>query len=394
MTCRRFVSALVLLLSSVSTVSAADQPRNQIEIDRSVLQDLQGYEPPAMFGSAAPKARPLAVSPLKRAIVPPQAPTLTTLKAEEVLEFPVKNSEVVTRQRMIAPEEKVASARPDYSDSHTLLNSPHAPVPKVKAPAPAKKTLAKAPLPPKKPSVQLVAATPADTVNFPLQDSAPAKKPAPKKADLTVELAAAPMKPAPVAPKYVPKSRPSMPAVPSEKVEKASLDPFALPTDPDKDLEIKKPTPGERMIDQALNNHMIEPSTADIEATMSGGKATSTKPFQMAALAPAGQPVPVISMEYMPRLTALQTDQRDTLKGEIVSFLNKKPDARLQIMSFADGNGNDSDARQLSLSRALEVRAYLLENGIDPSRIDVRALGSNTNEKPLDRVDLKFTRQN
>ena len=148
------------------------------------------------------------------------------------------------------------------------------------------------------------------------------------------------------------------------------------------------------MIDQALNNHMIEPSTADIEATMSGGKATSTKPFQMAALAPAGQPVPVISMEYLPRLTALQTDQRDTLKGEIVSFLNKKPDARLQIMSFADGNGNDSDARQLSLSRALEVRAYLLENGIDPSRIDVRALGSNTNEKPLDRVDLKFTRQN
>ena len=57
MTCRRFVSTLVLLLSSVSTVSAADQqPRNQIEIDRSVLQDLHGYEPPAMFGWKRPES--------------------------------------------------------------------------------------------------------------------------------------------------------------------------------------------------------------------------------------------------------------------------------------------------------------------------------------------------
>ena len=294
---------------------------------------------------------------------------------------------------MTAPEEKVASARPDYSDSHTLLNPSHAHDVKPKVTAP-KKTLAKAPLPPKKPSVQLVAASSDDAVNFPLQKNTPAKKAAPK-AEQKVTIAATPMKPAPAAPKYVPKSRPSMPAVPSGNVEKASLDPFALPTDADDSVEIKKPTPGERMIDQALSNHMIEPSTADIEATMSGGKATSTKPFEMAALPPAaGTPVPIISMEYLPRLSALQTDQRNTLKTEVVSFLQKKTDARLQIQAFADGKGNDSDARQLSLSRALEIRAFLLDSGIDPSRIDVRALGSNTTEKPIDRVDLKFTRQN
>lgn len=403
MTQRGLLSLIVVLLGSVSTAhlaAAADQPRPEIEIDRSVLQDLKGYEPPPMFGAATPQARPVATPPLKRVAVAPQAPTLTNLKAEDVLEFPVKNSEVVTRQRMTAPEETVASARPDYSDSHTLLKNPQLPPAAAEKLKPvAGKKIAKAPLPPKKPALQLVAATNADKpgVDFPLQTSSKADKKPAAKPLVVAKAEPAPMKPAAAAPKYVPKSSPSMPAVPSGKVEKSSLDAFSLPPAAADADRVQKPSAGERMIDQALTGRMVDIDKADVEAAMNGGEVTSTKPVQMAALAPAvgkAVKVPLVSMEYLPRMTELQSDQRETLNNEIVSFLKKKDDARLQIQAFAAGDDNDSNARRTSLARALAVRAYLLEKGIDATRIDVRALGSNTNEKPVDRVDMLFTRQN
>ena len=45
-------------------------------------------------------------------------------------------------------------------------------------------------------------------------------------------------------------------------------------------------------------------------------------------------------------------------------------------------------ARRLSLSRALSVRSFLIENGVRSTRIDVRALGNKTAEEPSNRVDV------
>ena len=42
----------------------------------------------------------------------------------------------------------------------------------------------------------------------------------------------------------------------------------------------------------------------------------------------------------------------------------------------------------MSLSRALAVRSYLIEQGIRSTRIDVRALGLAGDSGPLDRVDV------
>lgn len=63
--------------------------------------------------------------------------------------------------------------------------------------------------------------------------------------------------------------------------------------------------------------------------------------------------------------------------------------ARIQLMAYAaDSDNNTSRARRLSLSRALAVRAFLIEQGVRSTRIDVRALGSKTQTGPADRVDI------
>ncbi len=45
-----------------------------------------------------------------------------------------------------------------------------------------------------------------------------------------------------------------------------------------------------------------------------------------------------------------------------------------------------------SLSRALAVRTYLLAQGVQSQRIDVRALGNTTDEQPVDRVDAIYAK--
>jgi outer membrane protein OmpA-like peptidoglycan-associated protein len=68
-------------------------------------------------------------------------------------------------------------------------------------------------------------------------------------------------------------------------------------------------------------------------------------------------------------------------------------DMRLQIRGFAKGDDNGkSSARRMALSRALVVRSYLMDKGVKAVRLDVRALGSETDQAPIDRVDLVFVR--
>ncbi|MEQ8499816.1 MAG: OmpA family protein [Sneathiellaceae bacterium] len=62
---------------------------------------------------------------------------------------------------------------------------------------------------------------------------------------------------------------------------------------------------------------------------------------------------------------------------------------RLQIKAYAQApeSGSSSGARRLSLSLALSVRSYLIDQGIRSTRIDVRALG-DTGSGSLDRVEI------
>lgn len=77
---------------------------------------------------------------------------------------------------------------------------------------------------------------------------------------------------------------------------------------------------------------------------------------------------------------------------DVAKALSADSTLRLQLLAYAGGNSEtDSQARRLSLSRALGVRSYLIEKGVRSTRIDVRALGNKSAGGPTDRVDVIVT---
>ncbi len=81
-----------------------------------------------------------------------------------------------------------------------------------------------------------------------------------------------------------------------------------------------------------------------------------------------------------------------TAKGELDAFaklLNQDTSSRIQLLAYAKAaDSSASHARRLSLSRALAVRAYLIDQGVRSTRMDVRARGHIVTAGPVDRVDI------
>ncbi|MDA1101183.1 MAG: OmpA family protein [Proteobacteria bacterium] len=105
----------------------------------------------------------------------------------------------------------------------------------------------------------------------------------------------------------------------------------------------------------------------------------------MAALAPADDKT--LQLRFRADSSVLTDDDEDRLKA--MADKVAPTGARLQLKAYAAGKGDDtSKARRLSLSRALAVRSFLIENGLRSTRIDVRALGIARDGGAPDRVDI------
>lgn len=96
-----------------------------------------------------------------------------------------------------------------------------------------------------------------------------------------------------------------------------------------------------------------------------------------------------ISLPFDEDATDLDTGSASMIEDRIVPLLNDNPSWKLQIQAYAspdkDGSGG---ARKESLARGLAVRTYLMGKGIEASRLEVRALGTESDHEPRDRVDL------
>ena len=87
--------------------------------------------------------------------------------------------------------------------------------------------------------------------------------------------------------------------------------------------------------------------------------------------------------------SATLTDEVKRRLDQLSQLLEDNPRQRVQLMAYAEGSEDTaSQARRLSLSRALVVRTYLIDHGIRSTRMDVRALGATADQGPLDRVDI------
>ncbi|MBT3765852.1 MAG: OmpA family protein [Rhodospirillaceae bacterium] len=115
------------------------------------------------------------------------------------------------------------------------------------------------------------------------------------------------------------------------------------------------------------------------------------KPKQTASLPPKGGDIKAgkaIRVVFNPGASKLPNDAKDGLRA-IAGKLKGAATLRLQLLAYAGGGSiSSSKARRVSLSRALSVRSFLIESGVRSTRIDVRALGNKSTEKPINRVDV------
>jgi len=76
------------------------------------------------------------------------------------------------------------------------------------------------------------------------------------------------------------------------------------------------------------------------------------------------------------------------LAGDLAGAMSG-PKSRVEIQAFGGTRGDKgSDARRLSLKRALAIRQVLIDDGVPAERIDVRAMGGVDDSGPADRVDV------
>ena len=76
--------------------------------------------------------------------------------------------------------------------------------------------------------------------------------------------------------------------------------------------------------------------------------------------------------------------------AELAARLAKKPEQRIGIYAYASSDGIQMSARRISLGRALSVRSFLIEHGVESQRMIVRALGKPQQAEVADRVDITW----
>jgi outer membrane protein OmpA-like peptidoglycan-associated protein len=248
-----------------------------------------------------------------------------------------------------------AMAAPEPDTAQTAIQPPAEPTPPTEPAAP----------------LQPVAQEPAV--------AAPSPEPEPEIApEPTIMPEPAPPPVAAITPPAEPSAPSAVAALPTEPAptEEVSAPPAAVPELPS--AEPVNP-PGTEAAGEPLAAPEPEPSPA---ATPQASES------QSAALTPATAAVGETRLLFgdgSAELTARAAGQLDTL----ATALQQDADARVQLLAYAKASDDGtSKARRLSLSRALAVRAYLIERGVRSTRMDVRALGSGFSNGPADRVDI------
>ena len=347
-------------------------PQNQTR----TIQPLQPQSvlPPAPASGNAPKSslvapvRPAAKpasQPAAKAIAPPPKPQAVTppaAQASKPAAGTAPSSGLVASQPKIeesAPAKKAEPAKPAAKKIEPAKVESAAVAPKKPLPVPAKPEIEEPP----KPAAKKVE---------PAEQPKPAKVEPPKPAK--VETAETPPAPAKVEPT-------------PEKVESAKVEPAKQP-EPAK-VEPPKPAKVEPAKVEAPKAAEVETPPAAVEPEQPEA-ATEEEPAQIAALDPN------LVIEQDNRLTIKFPEGVSDLPAGVKPALDKLAtrmeedgDLRVQLLGYAAAAGESpSQARRMSLFRALSVRTYLMKKGVRSTRMDVRALGNKVEDGSADRVDI------
>ncbi|MFI4986922.1 MAG: OmpA family protein [Alphaproteobacteria bacterium] len=350
---------------------------------------------------------------------PGQKPEQKTVKRKRSDEESPKAQAELAEPR--APTRVIPKPPPAMAETPAPQPAPAAPPSRSAAAAPA------APQTPLAPDSRTSTSTPAQTVQtnprpLPLPESSPPPATTPSKS-----AAASPARAAPAAPPPAKAAEPP-PATTASKTTAAAPAQVAQAAPPPATASSGSKTASPAQAASPASAAAEPPTPPPLPAS----KVAAGKPPQLAersatpAAPPAAAPAPApraASAESKPAASAPATqlaakpptipnaaggslgkalsvnfagggiDLTDQAKGElnkVVATLKKSDDLRVQLIAYAAGSEAEaSQARRLSLSRALAVRGYLFDQGVGASRMDVRALGNKLEDNgPADRVDL------
>ena len=209
-----------------------------------------------------------------------------------------------------------------------------------------------------------------------------------------VQAAPAPMTVQPAAPARVAATPPTpapTPAAPPPPVRTVAPAPIPAPAPvPAAPVAAPRPAPAPPATQPAPPPPVATAPTRAAPPAPVAVPAPATPAPQTASLAP-----PTVTQrrgEARIAFPAGGTDLPAGARGELdrmAGRLSADEALRVQLNAYAAESGDQSSqARRLSLSRALAVRAYLIDKGVRSTRLDVRALGQPQDDGPADRVDL------
>ena len=131
---------------------------------------------------------------------------------------------------------------------------------------------------------------------------------------------------------------------------------------------------------------MPAPAVAETSTATPAADADKDMPEQTASLPPSNEPGP-ITIQFGMEETDLPASASSPL-NELATLLKVDGTLRVQLMAYASSvDGSPSSVRRKSLSRALSVREFLMDQGVQSTRIEVRALGDQNEGGAPDRVD-------
>ncbi len=96
-----------------------------------------------------------------------------------------------------------------------------------------------------------------------------------------------------------------------------------------------------------------------------------------------------LNLIFAPTDMILGNDNGYAVQELILPLLKENQSMRLRLESFASPQEESiTGDRRVSLARVMSMRQYLINNGIEASRFDVRSLGADTQTQPMDRIEI------
>ncbi len=368
---KMFSRSAVLILAFAVTFPHAAHAQTEIEIDTSVLHDLP--------------VRPANPNTRRIVLTPPAEKDLASAEAVRPVKKPVETVPIVPAVKPQAVNDIPSSTPvPAIADNTVELEKfPIFTKTRSESTDPSLPESAPAPQPPQV----------AETIDLPsLSPSAPAERAV---APLPEPVAVAENPPASLAPPEQPKQL-AMKDITEQKQEAPeNANPEDKLLSDMMEMEKSQVMAGvEDTVRQTGDQTVAAVKEPDIKTTAQDLR--PERDSDVANIEPAtGAPQGMldnqysISIPYTPDQVSIDSDLQRQIMQKIMPMLSDNKKGRLQIQAFAsDGDNNSHTSRQRSLARALAVREYLMSQGIDPARMDIRAMGKPAQDQKPDRVDF------